>query len=148
MLILSSKPQPKTILIIRVRAWNKEVILPQRIDFVINLLKKNVNVKFFDIQPERKLGYYLGYLFSFLFSYPRLLFLSCDTIILENPYLVIFSPLFKIRRKKIIAEYVDYYPANLHRLQNERFFRYQIAKIVCRIFHHLVDIITTESKTG
>ena len=138
----------KEILIIRVRAWNRENILPQRLDFVMNLLKKNVSVKFFDIQPERKLGYYLGYLFSFLAAYPRLLFSQCDTIILENPYLVIFAPLFKLRRKKIVAEYVDYYPANLNRLQNERFFRYQVAKIVCRIFQHFVSIITTESETG
>ena len=135
-------------LIIRVRAWNRENILPQRLDFVMNLLKKNTIIKFFDIQPERKLGYYVGYLFSFLFSYPKLLFTSCDSVILENPYLVIFSPIFKIRRKKILAEYVDYYPANLRRLKNERFFRYQVAKIICRIFYHFVDIITTESETG
>ena len=135
-------------LIVRVRAWSKETILPQRLDFVMNLLQKNVQVKHFDIQPERKLGYYLGYLFSFLSSYPKLLFTSCDTVILENPYLVIFSPLFKLRRKKIVAEYVDYYPANLNRLKNERFFRFQVAKIVCRIFHKFVDIVTTESETG
>lgn len=145
---MSGFRRSKELLIIRVRAWNKENILPQRLDFVMDLLKKNVSVVFFDIQPERKLGYYLGYLFSFLAAYPRLLFTSCDTIILENPYLVIFAPLFKVKRKKVIAEYVDYYPANLHRLKNERFFRYQVAKIVCRIFHNFVSIITTESETG
>lgn len=138
----------KQVLVVRVRAWNKEVILPQRLDFVMSLLKKNVNIKFFDIQPERKLGYYVGYFFSFLAAYPRLLFTPCDSVILENPYLVIFAPIFKLRRKKILAEYVDYYPANLHRLQNERFFRYQVAKIVCRVFHHFVDRITIESETG
>ncbi len=138
----------KNVLIVRVRAWNKENILPQRIDFVMHLLTKNIHIKFFDIQPERKLGYYLGYLFSFLASYPKMLFTTCDTVLLENPYLVIFAPLFKLRRKKIVAEYVDYYPANLNRLKNERFFRYQVAKIVCRIFHHFVDVVTTESGTG
>ena len=141
-------PNKKIVLVVRVRAWNKENILPQRLDFVIPLLKKNVKIKFFDIQPERKLGYYLGYLFSFLSAYPKMLFSSCDSIILENPYLVIFSPIFKLRGKKILAEYVDYYPANLYRLKNERFFRYQVAKIVCRIFHNFVDRITTESETG
>lgn len=145
---MSGVNRSKKVLIIRVRAWNKENILPQRIDTVMNLLKKNVSLKFFDIQPERKLGYYLGYLFSFLSAYPKLLFTSCDSIILENPYLVIFAPLFWLRRKKIVAEYVDYYPANLNRLKNERFFRYQVAKIICRIFHNFVTVITTESETG
>jgi glycosyltransferase involved in cell wall biosynthesis len=114
----------------------------------MDILKKNINLRFFDIQPERKLGYYLGYLFSFLYSYPRLLFTDCDSVILENPYLVIFAPIFKVRKKKIVAEYVDYYPANLLRLKNERFFRFQVAKIICRIFHNFVDVITTESVTG
>lgn len=138
----------RTLLIVRVRAWNKENILPQRMDFILSLLKKNVKVKFFDIQPERKLGYYLGYLFSFIMSYPRLLFTSFDSVIVENPYLVIFAPIFKIRRKKLLAEYVDYYPANLHRLQQDRFFRYQMAKVVCRVFQHFTNVIITESKTG
>ena len=145
---MSKGRKGKTTLIVRVRAWNKENILPQRLDFVMNLIQKNTTIKFFDIQPERKLGYYLGYLFSFLFSYPKMFFTSCDSVLLENPYLVIFSPIFKLKRKKILAEYVDYYPANLRRLKNERFFRYQVAKIICRIFYHFVDIITTESITG
>ena len=146
--MIHTNKRKKEVLIVRVRAWSKETILPQRLDFVMNLIQKNVKVKYFDIQPERKLGYYLGYLFSFLYSYPKLLFTSCDSVILENPYLVIFSPIFKLRRKNIIAEYVDFYPANLNRLKKERFFRFQVAKIVCRIFHKFVDIITTESETG
>lgn len=136
------------LLIVRVRAWKKEHILPQRLDFILPHLCSVLSCRILDIQPIRRLGYYTGYLFSFLMAFPSVLFLKYDFIILENPYLVILSPLAKIRRKKIITEYVDYYPSNLVRLKNEKFFRYQIAKVICRIFSKFVDKITTESSTG
>lgn len=101
-----------------------------------------------NIHPIRSLGYYLGYLVSFLSLFPRVLFDDSETIFLENPYLMIFAPLAKLKRKKVIAEYVDYYPANLHRLNDQRFFRYLMAKVICKNFQVFADFITTESQTG
>ena len=135
-------------LIIRVRAWHKELILPQRLDFVLNHLKSNLKIKFMDIQPIRSLGYYLGYLFSFLLMFPKVIFDRSAYAILENPYLTIFAPFLKLTGKRVISEYVDYYPANLDRLQRTRFFRYLIAKIICKNLHVFSDVITTESETG
>lgn len=142
------KEKKKKVLIVRVRAWHKSVILPQRLDFVLKLLKRNSNLTILDIKPIRKMGYYLGYLFSFLIMFPKVLLQDCEVAILENPYLTIFSPILKIRKKKVIVEYVDYYPANLNRLRKQRFFRYLIAKVICKNFSVFADVITTESKTG
>ena len=67
---------PTTILIIRVRAFRREVILPQRLDFILPYWKSNrsLNLKFIDIQPYRRLGYYFGYLFGFLAVIPEIIF--------------------------------------------------------------------------
>ena len=103
-----------TLLILRVRAFKKEIILPQRIDFVYPSLESfNVyNIKIFDIQPFREFGYYLGYLIAFLLSIPKLLFLKYDYVFIENPYLSFFAPIIRMRRKKLLVEFVDYYPSN------------------------------------
>ncbi|MHA2363334.1 MAG: glycosyltransferase [Candidatus Hodarchaeales archaeon] len=137
-----------SILVVRVRAWKKSTILPQRLDFVLPIIKSSMVLQYLDIHPIRRLGYYAGYLFSFLMAFPVILFKKYDYLLLENPYLVIFSPLARFRKKKIIAEYVDYYPANLIRLRSQKFFRYQVSKIICRIFHLFIDEIIVESETA
>ena len=108
----------------------------------------NLSIKQLSISPIRRLGYYLGYLTAFIFAVPKVIFTSYDFLVLENPYLTFFSPFAWFRRKKILAEYVDYYPANLRRLYNERRFRYSMAVLICRFFHRYVHYLTAESKTA
>ena len=138
-----------TLLILRVRAFKKDIILPQRIDFVYPvLISSNVyNIKFFDIQPRRAFGYYLGYLIAFILSIPKLIFMDYDFVFIENPYLSFFAPFISIRRKKILVEFVDYYPSNLLRLYKEKHFRYTIAILISRTFHLFYTKIITESIT-
>lgn len=133
---------------IRVRAWKAEVRTPQRFDFVQDLLAYHLDLQLLDIRPTLRLGYYLGYVFSFLLAFPRLLLKRFDYLFLENPYLVVFAPIAKLKRKRVVAEYVDYYPANLDRLRRQRFLRYQVAKVLCRVAHHFVDVIVVESETA
>ncbi|MHA2103010.1 MAG: glycosyltransferase [Candidatus Hodarchaeales archaeon] len=137
------------LLILRVRAYKKEIILPQRIDFVYPILNSyNIyNIKFFDIQPYRPLGYYLGYLLAFILSIPKLIFVQYDYVFIENPYLSFFAPIITFRRKKLIVEFVDYYPANLRRLHRQRRFRYFIAILIAKFFHRFYSKILTESLT-
>ena len=90
------------LLILRVRAFKKEIVFPQRIDFIIPVLKaSNVyNINFFDIKPHRVLGYYLGYLIAFILAIPKLIFMNYDFVLIENPYLSFFAPFISIRKKK------------------------------------------------
>lgn len=133
------------ILALRVLAWDEAVRLPQRIDFIKHLFMKNVDYSEIYIQPTRAFGYYLGYILGFILTIPRLLRSKYDILLVENAYLIIFGFFSKLSRKKVIAEYVDYYPNMLQRIWRTHRFRFYVAIMLCRIFSNLADIVVVET---
>jgi glycosyltransferase involved in cell wall biosynthesis len=137
------------LLILRVDPWIKKFELPQRLDHVLPEIQRNTgwNFETLRIKPWRRMNYYLGYMLAFIATIPALLSKKYDILILENPYLVFFAPFAKIQHKKVITEYVDFYPSMLMRLKQERLIRYIVAMVVCRIYHRFNDWVITESRT-
>ncbi|MHA1449965.1 MAG: hypothetical protein ACTSP4_11150, partial [Candidatus Hodarchaeales archaeon] len=98
------------VLSLRVLAWIDSARLPQRIDFIKNNLSKHVNYSEIHVKPVKSLGYYLGYVLGFTRAVPLLLKQKYDILLLENAYLMPFGIISRLAGKKVIAEYVDYYP--------------------------------------
>ncbi|MFW9904554.1 MAG: glycosyltransferase [Candidatus Thorarchaeota archaeon] len=133
-------------LALRVHAWDMTARLPQRIDFVKDRLSKSVGYSEIYISPIHSLGYYLGYITSFILTVPRLLRRSYDILLIENAYLVVFGIFSRLSGKKVIAEYVDYYPDMLHRIYRTRKFRYFVAFMLCSMFSKLANFIIVETQ--
>ncbi|MFW9993739.1 MAG: glycosyltransferase [Candidatus Odinarchaeota archaeon] len=136
-------------MILRVDPWIRKFKLPQRLDHILPVLQKKTDWEIisYRIEPERKLGYYFGYLLAFIATIPVLLSKKYDVLLMENPYLSFFAPFAKLRRKKVITEYVDFYPSMLIRLRKERLLRYMVATVVCRVYSRFSDKIINESRT-
>lgn len=134
------------VLALRVLAWDVTARLPQRIDFVKDRISKSVDYSEIYISPIHAFGYYLGYIISFILTIPRLLRRSYDILLIENAYLVVFGIISRLCGKKVIAEYVDYYPDMLHRIYRTRKFRYFIAFMLCSMFSKLANIVIVETQ--
>jgi glycosyltransferase involved in cell wall biosynthesis len=134
------------VLALRVLAWDVTARLPQRIDFIKDRISKFVDYSEIYISPIHSLGYYLGYIISFMLTIPRLLRRNYDILFIENAYLVVFGIFSRLSGKKVIAEYVDYYPDMLHRIYQTRKFRYFVAFILCSMFSKLANFVIVETQ--
>ena len=120
--------------------------LPQRIDFIKNRISKSVDYSEIYISPLHTFGYYLGYILSFILTIPRLLRRNYDILLIENAYLVVFGLISRLSGKKVIAEYVDYYPDMLQRIYHTRKFRYFVAFMLCSMFSKLANFVIVETQ--
>ena len=134
------------ILALRVLPWAKASRLPQRIDFFKQNITKYVDYSEISIEPVYALGYYLGYIIGFILAIPRLLKQNYDVLLIENSYLVVFGFISRLSRKKVIAEYVDYYPNMLKRIYLTRRLRYYVAILLCKIFSNLANFVVVETR--
>lgn len=98
------------------------------------------------IMPIRALGYYLGYILGFILTIPRLLRQRYDILLVENAYLIFLGIVSRLSGRKVVAEYVDYYPNMLMRIWRIRRFRFFVAIILCRIFSKLANVVVVEAK--
>ncbi|UCG03316.1 MAG: glycosyltransferase [Candidatus Heimdallarchaeota archaeon] len=134
------------VLALRVLAWDVTARLPQRIDFIKGRISKSVDYSEIYISPIHTFGYYLGYIISFILTIPRLLRRNYDILLIENAYLVVFGIISRLSGKKVIAEYVDYYPDMLHRIYHTRKFRYFVAFMLCSMFSKLANFVIVETQ--
>ncbi|MHA2176688.1 MAG: glycosyltransferase [Candidatus Hodarchaeales archaeon] len=134
------------ILALRVFPWAKASRLPQRIDSIKNNIAKHVDYSEITIEPVYALGYYLGYILGFILAIPRLLKQNYDVLLVENSYLVVFGLISRLSRRKVIAEYVDYYPNMLKRIYLTRRLRYYVAILLCKIFSNLAHFVVVETR--
>ncbi|MFX1515628.1 MAG: glycosyltransferase [Promethearchaeota archaeon] len=134
------------VLALRVLAWDITARLPQRIDFIKDRISESVDYSEIHISPVHALGYYLGYIISFILTVPRLLRRNYDILLVENAYLAVFGIISRLSGKKVIAEYVDYYPDMLHRIYRTRRFRYFVAFMLCSIFSRFVNLVIVETQ--
>ncbi|MFX0125808.1 MAG: glycosyltransferase, partial [Candidatus Hodarchaeota archaeon] len=134
------------ILALRVLAWDVTARLPQRIDFVKDRITKYVDYSEIYISPIHAFGYYLGYIISFILTIPRLLRRNYDILLIENAYLVVFGIISQLSGKKVVAEYVDYYPDMLNRIYHTRKFRYYVAFMLCSMFSKLANLVIVETQ--
>ncbi|MHA1167693.1 MAG: glycosyltransferase [Candidatus Hodarchaeales archaeon] len=133
------------VLSLRVLAWIDSARLPQRIDFIKNNLSKHVNYSEIHVKPVKSLGYYLGYVLGFTRAVPLLLKQKYDILLLENAYLMPFGIISRLAGKKVIAEYVDYYPNMLRRIYRTRRLRYYVSLLLCSIFSKIANSIIVET---
>jgi glycosyltransferase involved in cell wall biosynthesis len=134
------------ILALRVLPWAKASRLPQRIDFFKQNINKYVDYSEITIEPVHALGYYLGYIVGFILAIPHLLRQNYDVLLVENSYLVVFGFISRLSRRKVIAEYVDYYPNMLNRIYQSHRLRYYVAVMLCSIFSKLANFVVVEAK--
>jgi glycosyltransferase involved in cell wall biosynthesis len=134
------------VLALRVLAWEETARLPQRIDFIKNRLSKFTTYEEIHITPARSFGYYLGYIIGFILTIPRLLYKKYDILLVENAYLVVFAFFSRLKGKKVIAEYVDYYPDMLQRIYLTRRFRFYVAVMLCRMISKLTNSVIVETQ--
>ncbi|MFW9856150.1 MAG: glycosyltransferase [Candidatus Thorarchaeota archaeon] len=134
------------ILALRVLAWDITSRLPQRIDFIKERLTEFTFYDEINISPVRALGYYLGYIIGFILTIPRLLRKKYDILLVENAYLVVFGVFSRLSKRKVIAEYVDYYPDMLQRIYLTRRLRFYVAVMLCRIFSKLANSVIVETQ--
>ncbi len=134
------------VLALRVLAWNEAARLPQRIDFIKARIAKYADYQEIHIEPIRTFGYYFGYIISFILTIPRLLRKKYDILLVENAYLVVFGFISRLSGKKVIAEYVDYYPDMLQRIYDTRKFRYFVTFMLCRMFSKLANLVIVETQ--
>jgi glycosyltransferase involved in cell wall biosynthesis len=134
------------ILALRVLPWEKASRLPQRIDFFKQNIEKYVHYSEITIEPIYALGYYLGYIVGFILVIPRLLRQNYNLLLVENSYLIVLGFFSRLSRKKVIAEYVDYYPNMLMRIYRKYRLRYFVAVIMCGIFSKIANIVVVEAR--
>jgi glycosyltransferase involved in cell wall biosynthesis len=134
------------VLSLRILPWEEANRLPQRIDFIKGNIEKSIDYSEVYIRPIHALGYYLGYIIAFLITIPHLLRRKYNILLLENSYLIVFGFIARLSRRKVIAEYVDYYPSMLMRIWRTRRLRYYVAVMLCSIFSKLANDIVVESK--
>ncbi|MFX1421961.1 MAG: glycosyltransferase [Promethearchaeota archaeon] len=134
------------ILALRVLAWDITARLPQRIDFIKDRISRKVEYSEIYIAPIHALGYYFGYIISFILTIPRLLSRKYDILLIENAYLVIFGIIARLSGRKVITEYVDYYPAMLQRIYRTRKLRFFVAVMLCRMFSKLTNRVIVETQ--
>jgi glycosyltransferase involved in cell wall biosynthesis len=134
------------VLALRVLAWDETARFPQRIDFVKNRISNYVDYSEIYISPIHAFGYYLGYIISFFLTIPRLLRRKYDVLLIENAYLVVFGIFSRLSGKKVVVEYVDYYPDMLQRIYHSRKFRYFVAFMLCHMFSKLANLVIVETQ--